>query len=246
MPRALVVASLLAGAALFAGAAAARDEATIRKAAEAFLEGDVKVEGVSRAGFLGMWEVRVATSEGTRLLYTTDEATHFFIGTVYEGKTQTDLTEQRMRKLNTVRFADLPFNQAFKIVRGKGTRQFAYFSDPRCPYCKKFDQEIVKMDDVTVHVFLLPIISPESGPLSRAVWCSPDRAKAWQDLMLRDIRPTANGNCPNPIDRNLELGKKYRVSGTPTLIFADGQRLAGWRPAPQLSQLLDQAQANKQ
>jgi thiol:disulfide interchange protein DsbC len=242
----LVITLLALVAALAGGPVVARDEATVRKGAEAFLGEDMKIEGIGRAGFLNLWEIRVATPEGTRLMYTNDEATHFFLGTVFEGKTQTDLTELRMRKLNSVRFADLPLGQAFKIVRGKGTRQFAYFSDPRCPYCKKFDQELVKMDDITVHVFMLPIISPESGPLSRAIWCSPDRAKAWQDLMLKDIKPTANGNCPNPIDRNLELGKKLRVNGTPTLVFADGQRLSGWRPAPQLSQLLDQAQTNKQ
>jgi thiol:disulfide interchange protein DsbC len=241
-----LIAILALAAALFAGGASARDEATVRKAAEAFIGEDMKIDGVARAGFLGLWEVRVATPEGTRLLYTNDEATHFFIGSVFDGKTQSDLTEQRMRRLNSVRFADLPLNQAFKIVRGKGTRQFAYFSDPRCPYCKKFDQEIVKMDDVTVHVFLLPIISPDSGPLSRAVWCSPDRAKAWQDLMLNNVMPTANGNCSNPIERNLELGRKLRVNGTPTLIFVDGQRMSGWRPAPQLSKLLDEAHANKQ
>jgi thiol:disulfide interchange protein DsbC len=241
-----MIALLALAAALFAGGAAARDEATVRKGAEAFVGTDMKIEGIARAGFLGFWEVRIATPEGTRLLYTNDEATHFFLGTVFDGKTQTDLTELRMRKLNAVRFADLPLNQAFKIVRGKGTRQLAYFSDPRCPYCRKFDQEIVKMDDVTVHVFMLPIISPESAPLSRAVWCSPDRAKAWLDLMLNDVKPTANGNCPNPIERNLELGKKLRVNGTPTLVFVDGQRMSGWRPAPQLSKMLDEAQANKQ
>ena len=240
-----LIALLALAAALFAGPASARDEATIRKAAEAFLGEDMKVDGVSRAEFLGLWEVRVTTSEGTRLLYTNDEATHFFIGSVLEAKSQTDLTEQRMRKLNAVRFADLPLNQAFKIVRGKGTRQFAYFSDPRCPYCRKFDQELVKMDDVTVHVFMLPIIAADSAQLSRAVWCSPDRAKAWLDMMLNNVMPTASGTCPNPIDRNLELGKKLRVNGTPTLIFVDGQRMSGWRPAPQLSKLLDEAQANK-
>jgi thiol:disulfide interchange protein DsbC len=226
--------------------AAHANEEAIRKAVAGLLGDQVKVEGVTKTGILGLYEVRLATEEGTRIVYTDEAAGYLFIGSIYDNKTQTDLTEARMRKLNAIRFADLPLAQAFKIVRGKGTRQFAYFSDPRCPYCKKFDQELVKMDDITVHVFMLPIISPESGPLSRAVWCSPDRAKAWQDLMLKDIKPTANGNCPNPIDRNLELGKKLRVNGTPTLVFVDGQRLSGWRPAPQLSQLLDQAQASKQ
>jgi len=245
MPRFLLV--LLSIVSLLAtGPAWAKDEATIRKAAEAFVGTDMRVEGVSRAGFLGFWEVRVATGEGTRILYTTDEASHFFIGAVIDGKTQADLTEVRMRKLNAIRFADLPLNQAFKIVRGKGTRQLAYFSDPRCPYCKRFDQEVVKMDDVTVHVFMLPIIAPDSASLSRQVWCSPDRAKAWLDWMLNEVAPTASGTCANPIERNLELGKKFRVNGTPTLFFVDGQRMSGWRPAPQLSQLLDEAQSRKQ
>ncbi len=244
MPRSLAVVVALA-IALVAGPVSAKDEAAVRKAAEAFLGADLKVEGVARAGFLGLWEIRVATPEGPRLVYTNDAATHFFIGSVIEGKTQTDLTEARMRKLTAIRFADLPFNQAFKIVRGKGTRELAYFADPRCSYCRRFDQEIVKMDDVTVHVFMLPIIARDSAEISRAVWCSPDRAKAWLDWMLNEVKPAANGNCANPVERNLELGRKYRINGTPTLFFADGQRLAGWRPAPQLSQLLDEAQARK-
>jgi thiol:disulfide interchange protein DsbC len=29
------------------------------------------------------------------------------------------------------------------------------------------------------------------------------------------------------IARNLELGKKYKITGTPTLVFADGSRVPG-------------------
>lgn len=233
-------------AALFAALAvalpaAAKEEAAVRKAAEAFIGGEGRVEGVSRAGFLNLWEVRVNTQQGVRVIYTDDAATHFIIGSVIDAKTETDLTAARMSKLNAIKFSELPLNQAFKIVRGKGTRQLAYFSDPRCSYCKRFDQELVKMDDITVHVFMLPIIAPDSGQLSRQIWCSPDRAKAWQDMMLKDIPPTASASCPNPVDRNLELGKRLRVSGTPLLVLADGQRISGWRPAAQLSELMDQA-----
>lgn len=234
----LVLATALAG-----GTAVARDEATVRKAAEAFLGADMKVEGIARAGFLGLWEVRVATPEGTRLLYTNDEATHFFLGTVYEGKTQTDLTELRMRKLNTVRFADLPLNQAFKIVRGKGTRQMAYFGDPNCRYCKELDQHIAKLDDVTVHLFLYPVLGPNSVEKSRAVWCSQDRAKAWMDMMLRNVMPTANGDCATPVEKNVALGQRLRINGTPTMFFENGQRVSGYRPAEQLTKLLDQTKS---
>ncbi len=225
--------------ALLGFAAAARaDEAAIRKAAEALLADGAKIEAISKAGFLGLYEVRLSTPEGARILYTDEDGTYFFIGRVIEGKTQTDLTEARERKLNAIRFEDLPLAQAFKIVRGKGTRQLAYFSDPRCPYCRKFDQELTRVDDVTVHVFLIPIIAPDSGAISKAVWCSPDRSKAWLELMLNGVQPTAKATCDTPIDKNLALSRKYGINGTPTLIFADGQRVSGWMPADKLSKML--------
>ena len=221
--------------------AARADEAAIRKAAEGLLAEGAKVEAISKAGFLGLYEVRVSTPEGARILYTDEDGTYFFIGSVIDGKTQSDITEARLRKLNAIRFEDLPLAQAFKIVRGKGTRQLAYFSDPRCPYCRKFDQELTRVDDVTVHVFLIPIIAPDSGAISKAVWCSPDRAKAWLDLMLNGVQPTAKATCDTPIDRNLALSRKYGINGTPTLIFADGQRVSGWMPADKLSKMLTDA-----
>jgi thiol:disulfide interchange protein DsbC len=218
--------------------AARADEAAIRKAVAPLLGDDARVEGVSKAGFLGLYEIRLSTPEGTRILYADEEGTHFFLGSVIDGRTQTDLTEARLRKLNALRFADLPLAQAFKIVRGKGTRQLAYFSDPRCPYCRKFDQELTQVDDVTVHVFMIPIIAPDSAALSKAVWCSPDRSKAWLDLMLNGVQPTAKASCETPIEKNLALARKHAINGTPTLIFADGQRVAGWMPAARLSKML--------
>lgn len=225
------------------GSSAWANEAVIRKSVEAFLGADGKIEGISRAGFLNLFEVRVATPEGTRILYTDEQAQYLIIGNVLDARTETNLTELRMRKLNAIRFEELPLAQAFKIVRGKGTRQLAYFSDPRCPYCKRFDKELTQVDDVTVHVFLIPIIAPDSAAVSAAVWCSPDRAKAWLDLMLKDVQPTAKGNCETPLDKNIALSRKHRITGTPTLIFADGQRVSGWMPAARLSKMLDEAAA---
>jgi thiol:disulfide interchange protein DsbC len=232
--------ALAFGAAL-PGAASA-DEATVRKAVKAFLGEESTIEGVSRAGFLGLYEVLVATPEGTRILYTDAAAQYFIFGSVIEAQSQTNHTEARLRRLNAIRFADLPLAQAVKIVRGKGTRPLAYFADPRCQYCKRFDQELSQVDDVTVYVFLLPIIAQDSPALSAAVWCSADRGKAWLDLMLKNVTPAAAA-CDTPLEKNLALGRKFGIKGTPTLIFADGQRLSGWMPAARLSQLLDEAGA---
>jgi len=221
--------------------AAHANEEAIRKAVAEMLGSAVRVEGVTKTGILGLYEVRLATEEGARIVYTDEAANYFFVGNVIDNRTQTDLTEARIRKLNAIRFADLPLAQAFKIVRGKGTRQLAYFSDPRCPYCKRFDQELTKVDDVTVHVFMIPIIAADSAAVSKAIWCAPDRSKAWLDLMLNEIAPPApKANCETPLEKNLALGKKHRINGTPTLIFADGQRVAGMMPAARLSKMLDE------
>jgi thiol:disulfide interchange protein DsbC len=236
MIRKLVLLGLL-GFAL----AARADEAAIRKAVEALLDNGAKIQGISKAEFPGLYEVRLTTSDGTRIVYANEDGSYLFIGSVIDGATQTDLTEARLRKLNAIRFGDLPLGQAFKIVRGKGTRQFAYFSDPRCPYCRRLDQELTQVDDVTVHVFMIPIIAADSAAVSKAIWCSPDRAKAWLDLMLRGVQPVAKAACDTPIEKNLALARKYAINGTPTLIFADGQRVSGWMPAARLSKMLTDA-----
>jgi thiol:disulfide interchange protein DsbC len=222
--------------------AAQASEEAIRKAMADMFGDRATVEGVQKIGILGLYEVRVGTEEGIRIVYTDERADHIFVGNIFDNRTQTDLTEARMRKLNAIRFADLPLAQAFKLVRGKGTRQLAYFSDPRCPYCRRLDQELTKLDDVTVHVFLVPIIAPDSAAVSKAVWCAPDRGKAWLELMLNKVEPPApKANCATPIEKNLALSRKYRINGTPTLVFADGQRVAGLMSASRLAKLLEEA-----
>lgn len=224
-----------------AGAAHANEEA-IRKALAEMWGNQVEVEGITKTSILGLYEVRIATEKGKAIVYSDETARYFFLGEIIDNETQTNLTDQRLRKLNAIRFADLPLAQAFKIVRGKGTRQIAYFADPRCPYCRRFDQELAKIDDVTVHVFLLPIIASDSAAVSKAIWCAPDRGKAWVDLMLKQIEPpAAKPNCDTPIEKNLALGQKYRINGTPTFVFADGRRESGAMPAARLSKMLDEA-----
>jgi thiol:disulfide interchange protein DsbC len=226
---------------LLCGLAAAvqAQEAAVRKAVEAFLIDEARIEAISKTGILGLYEVRVMTPRGLELLYATESGDYVFAGSILDARTRQDLTEARMRELTFVKLADLPLAQAFKIVRGKGSRQLAYFSDPRCPYCKRLDQAFMQVDDVTIHVFLLPIIAQDSAAVSRAVWCAPDRSKAWLDLMLKDIEPpAAKAGCEAPLEKNIALARKYKITGTPTMIFADGRRFSGAMPAAQVSKLL--------
>jgi thiol:disulfide interchange protein DsbC len=226
-------------AVLFAAPALA-DEAQIRKVIEQKL-GGVKVEGVQR-GPLGLWEVRFRSGDGMRIVYTDASATHIILGKIYDTKTDRDLTEERLRKLNAIKFDTLPLAQAVKIQRGSGKRVLAMFSDPYCPYCKTFEQNLQQVDNVTVYVFMFPVIKPDRADHSRAVWCSPDRSKAWLDLALHGTVPAAKPNsCESPLEKNLELGEKLGVASTPTIFLANGERVAGALTAADLRDMLDKA-----
>jgi thiol:disulfide interchange protein DsbC len=221
------------------------NEAQIRKVLEPKLGGG-RIEGVQPAPIAGLFEVRVRSAEGgVQVIYTDASATHVIVGRIIEARTDRDLTEERKRKLNAVKFESLPLDQAVKIQRGNGKRVLAMFSDPYCPACRQFERALAQIDDITVYVFMYPVIRPENADHSRAVWCSPDRAKAWLELAAapRPKVPEAAASCPNPVDKLLDTGRKLGVNSTPTLFLANGERLTGGLAAADLKELLDQTVA---
>src|SRR5690606_22058741 len=118
-------------------------------------------------------------------------------------------------------FSTLPLKDAITQVRGDGTRHIAVFEDPNCGYCKMLHKTLAQIDNVTIHTFLYPILSPDSHTRSRDIWCAPDAAAAWRSWMLEGKDP-APAQCETPIESNLALGRKLMVTGTPAIFFKDG------------------------
>ena len=187
---------------------------------------DFKADNVVKAGYGELYEV---FSNG-ELMYTDSKVTYLLLGTLVDTGTKANVSELRLQKLTAINFKDLPFNQSIKLVRGNGSRKMAIFEDPNCGYCKKFEQDINAMENITAYIFPYPILAQDSVDKSKSIWCSPDRLKAWQDMMLRSKLPTASGTCDNPIELNVALGQKMRISGTPVTIFEDGERITGALP----------------
>lgn len=209
-------------AALSLGAVA--QEAAIRKNLAERLPNLPKIDEVSKTPMPGLYEVRVNQSD----IFYTDEKGNFLIqGSLIDTQARVDLTEQRVERLTAIAFKDLPLKDAFTIVRGNGKRKMAVFSDPNCGFCKRFERDLVKIDNVTVHLFLYPVLGADSVEKSRNVWCSKDKAKAYLDWMVRDVTPPAASCDSAAVARNVEFGKKARITGTPTIIFADGSRVPG-------------------
>lgn len=211
--------------------ATTRDTAAVKKLLEEKFPG-ATVTSVSKSPYFGLYEAQF----DDRIVYTDARVTYVMVGAIYDANTKQNLTEARQRQLNRVAWDSLPLDLAFKRVKGNGTRKFAMFSDADCPFCKRIENDIKRLDDVTIYTFLFPIdqLHPDAARKSAMIWCAPDRAKAWDAFFEAGTLPDNKGDCATPIKDTALLGNRLRVSATPTLVFADGSMVPGALPLAQL------------
>ncbi len=200
------------------------EEAKVKKLIEPRIGEGAKVHSVTKTPYSGLFEVRV----GTDILYTDANAKYLFVGRVLDTQTYQDYTKARIDEISKVKFSDFPLASALKTVKGNGKRVIAVFEDPNCGYCKRFRHTLDEIDNITIYTFMYNILSEDSDVKSRNVWCSADRAKAWDDWMLKGkAAPAAPESCVTPNEKVFELGRKLKVTGTPTIFFTDGTRIPG-------------------
>ena len=197
---------------------------------------EVTVESVVKTPVAGIYEVFA----NGQMLYADETASYIFINAnLVDTDKKSNLTEERMSKLTAIKFSDLPLNLAVKRVKGKGTRKLAYFGDPNCGYCKKFEQDLKAINDVTIYTFLYPVLGPDSTEKAKSIWCSRDKQKAWDDQLINGVAPTAATTCDtSAIDKTLAFGRQKNITGTPTMFFIDGQRVPGAIPGEMIEQRL--------
>ena len=214
---------------------ASAQDATIRKALMDRVPGLTQIDEIRKTPMPGLYEVRI----GNDIFYSDAEGNYLIQGALIDTRARKNLTEERIDKLTAINFKDLQLKNAFTVVRGNGKRKLAVFEDPNCPYCKRFEADLEKIDNVTVHTFLVPILGPDSTEKSRQIWCSADKVKTWDDWMLRHVTPKGAPKCDTAaLDANLAFARKYNITGTPTLVFVDGHRVPGAINAQQIEQLL--------
>ena len=231
--RALSLLCLLA-----AGTAALANEAVIRKNLAERLPNLPKIDEVSPTPMKGLFEVRINQSD---ILYTDAEGNFLIQGALIDTKARANLTEQRIEKLSAIAFSDLPLKDAFTVVRGNGKRKLAVFEDPNCSFCKRFERDLTKLNDVTVYVFLYPILGQDSVTKSQNIWCAKNKAKVWEDWMLRNVTPPTASCDTAALERNVAFGQKHRITGTPTTFFVDGSRVPGAVPLDKIEEALANA-----
>ncbi|HYH42576.1 MAG TPA: DsbC family protein [Burkholderiales bacterium] len=234
-----IAVSVLA-AASFTAASAETEEAGIRQAFVAKFP-KMSVESVSRTPFAGIYEVVVAGD----VFYTDAKLSYLFSGNLLDVRSgqPRNITQETNAKLASgalVKATDF----AVKRVKGSGKRVVYTFEDPNCGYCKELQKELAKLNDVTIYTFLWPILSPDSVEKSKAIWCSKDRAKSWEDYMIKGVALKGKTDCDtSALERNAKLAQRFNLKGTPAIYIASGEQVGGYVPAEKLEAVLSGAPA---
>lgn len=197
----------------------------------------VEITSLQPSPIAGLYEVLA----GGKIFYIDQTGEYLMPGPLLETRTQMNLTQIRLDDLRAIKFERLPLDKSIKIVRGKGTRRIAVFSDPDCPFSKLMLGELYLLDDLTVYVFLNPLldIHPEAMQRSNEIWCSEDRAKGLLDYMILGKKPTSRGKCNTPVKDILAFSELVSINSTPVLIFQNDMRVDGAMYASVIEDLLE-------
>jgi thiol:disulfide interchange protein DsbC len=221
---ALAVSALSLAAPAFA-AEDAGVAATIRSNLAKRLPNLPPIDEVTRSPVRGLWELRL----GSQVVYSDENGSFVIEGEILDTSTHVNLTRQRIEKLTAFDFAKLPLQDAVVWKRGTGARKLVVFADPNCGYCKKLERDLSNVPDITVFTFLVPILGGDSPEKARAIWCANDRGTAWRNWMIANTPPpTARRPCDTAaLTRNVMLGEKHAVAGTPSLVFENSEFVPG-------------------
>lgn len=198
--------------------------ANLKRTVEARFPGS-HVLDVQPSAVPGLYEIFM----GDQIVYSDPAGDYLIVGSMVDTQTKQNLTEARLNDHGRIDFHTLPLERAIKIVKGNGSRAFAVFSDPDCPFCRQLEKSLLSVTDTTMYVFLYPIASlhPQAPAKAHAIWCAADRSQAWTQWMHENKLPPAKVCAGDPIEELQKLGEHLHINSTPTLFFAEGRRVAG-------------------
>lgn len=241
MPLFLIITVMLLSATLLPVSHAFAAEATMAADTEQRLRqalSDIRIDAIRPSPIDGLYEIQ----SGNNLYYTDRDGRHLIAGGhIFDTSTKEDLTAARMEEINRLDWAVLPLDKAIVSGDPDGV-EMAVFTDPDCPYCRKLEKELERLQGVKVYTFLYPLtgLHPKARHKAESIWCARDRHKALQQIMLENKR-LPRAFCKTPIDDIQRIGRQLRINGTPTIIARDGRMFAGLKQAEELKKWLERS-----
>lgn len=239
--RMIVAALAICGSLVCAVEPVHASEARARELAERLLPGH-KVDSIRRLPDLPFYEIWIRRN----ILYTDLDAKVLITGDMLDAKSMSSLRDARVNEIFAFTAKDVPLETAIKTVKGNGENIVYVFSDPHCGFCKQFETELKSVNNVTIYTVLYPVLGPESLSRAKNILCASKPQLTWMQWMESAVAPpAAPESCNVSFDKILAFGRDKNINVTPTTLYADGFRMAGFVPAMTVRDLSNKARVQQ-
>lgn len=220
-----------------AAMAAQAGEVEVRKSVQTLMP-QGRIESIAPSGSDGYFE---AVVDG-QVIYVSDDGEHLFTGELWQIEGRRNLTAQRKDGLRHNALAAVGPEQRIVFAAEKPKHTITVFTDFDCGYCQKMHAQIDEYNarGISVEYMLFPRggLNSPSFDTAVSVWCAVERKQAF--TLAKAGTAPAPKTCPHQIAENLALGARLGVTGTPTVIDANG-RIANYLPPDQMLVRLEAA-----
>ena len=182
---------------------------------------------------------------GGDIVYATADGKYLVQGRVLDMHTLEDLTEGAKAEIRRDLLAKADTKSQITFAPEDTKYDLTVFTDIDCGYCRKLHAQMNEYNQqgIAIHYMAFPRAGVGSNSYDKAVsvWCAGDQRNAMTQAKLgADPDPA---QCDNPIEEQYQLGRELGVTGTPSLLTADGQMIPGYVPPEKLRERLDQMAA---
>jgi len=231
---------------MFTHVAVAADEKVVGKKVESntqvFIKNmqkrfaNIDTSKVKPAPVAGLYEVII----GAKVYYFSEDARYMLEAEIVDMNTRRNITRPVQYKARLDALAAIGEENMITFAPKDPKYVVTAFTDIDCGYCRKMHSQIEEYNKLGIAIRYLFFpragLNSESYKKAVSVWCSANRKQAFSDAKAG--KAIEEKTCKNPIKEHMALVKQMEMTGTPALLFANGQMILSYIPPAELLKIL--------
>lgn len=219
-----------------------------KEAAELLKPLELSVKSVKHAPVSGMFEVLAERSGTEGIIYIDYGKKYLMQGVIVDAKKLSNVSahprpESSGKKLSRVDPKTIPAQLSIVMGNPNGSKKLYVFTDPDCPYCRKFHAELIKLEkmvpDVAIHIMLFPLpMHAQAFDKSRILLVNKSRKLLDEVFEGKELSKPVGDEGKAEIAAIIKFAQEHGINGTPTMILPDGTTVVGGRDAETLNKML--------
>jgi len=193
---------------------------------EIFKKNNVTVSSVYKEGNIYITNIKVNNMKDT--VFLSEDKKYMFTGGIS--------TESNGEALSSPVNLNIAKNkEAFTF--GKGEEEYLLFTDPECPFCKKFEEFLPELENkVKIKVFYLPLVDmhPTAKEVSKYQMSLKDKMPIIDILKIDNKNPgfinrtydeKTSKLLEDKVNEQMKIADEFNINSTPTLIDSKGKKI---------------------